>query len=74
VLPGVSAQPAAEILHPALAPRDAGDVSGAPPMLEAGGAKRRACARDEQIADARNLLTGAPLRLGDTANDPRTRG
>ena len=43
-------------------------------MLEGGIAKRRACARDEQIADARNLLASAPLRLGDTANDPRTRG
>ena len=74
MLPGVSAQPAPEILHPALAPRDAGDVSGAPPMLETGVAKRRAYARDEQIADARNLLASAPLRLGDTANHPRTRG
>ncbi len=73
VLPWVSAQQAAEILNQALAQRDAGDVTGAQQVLEAGIAKLRAYARDEQIADALNLLSSALLRLGDIENYPRTR-
>ena len=42
-------------------------------MLEAGIAKLRAYARDEQIADGLNLLASALLRLGDTENYTRSR-
>jgi hypothetical protein len=43
-------------------------------MLEGGIAKRRACARDEQIAGRPEPPHQRPAPLGDTANDPRTRG